>query len=154
MVASRPNPSSGGEDQGSKHSMLHFPHLLLILSFFLLVHVPVDRRGHCRAITRCVRVVNPYVKKFIFIPEISCMDVQPSTVISVGGPCDQGTSVRNKAVMSRILLWRIVGKPLMWQIIAWSTTENWTPLLHVWEMLPGLQPYLKQIASLHSPLCR
>ena len=34
------------------------------------------------------------------------------------------------AVMSRIPLWRIVGKPPMWQIIAWSTVKR-APQLQV-----------------------
>ena len=49
-------------------------HCMPILSFFGLFMSPVDRRGHCRAVTRCVRVENPYVNKCILwsVPETSC----------------------------------------------------------------------------------
>ncbi len=62
------------------------------------------------------------------------------------------TSVSSEAVMSRISLWRIVGKPPMWQIIAWST-EKFAPQLHLLGMLLSCQLYLRRRASLKSPLC-
>ncbi len=40
--------------------------------------------------------------------------------------------------MSRISLWRIVGKPPMWQIIAWST-EKFAPQLHLLGILLSCQ---------------
>ena len=87
-------------------------------------------------IARCVRVEYPYVEKCILgsIPKASCSDFQACTVFllaerglssSPDSNCKGGsvatllhTSVSREAVMSRISLCRIVGKPPEWQIMA------------------------------------
>ena len=51
----------------------------------------------------------------------------------------ENTSVNREAVMSLISLWRKVGNPPMWQIIAWSV-EKLLPQLQCLGMFNIVQP--------------
>ena len=55
--------------------------------------------------------------------------------------------------LSRSSLCRIVGKPPLGQIMAWSV-EKAVPQLHLVGVFGNFQPYRKQIASLNAPLWR
>ena len=63
------------------------------------------------------------------------------------------TSESSEAVTSRSSLCRIVGKPPLGQIMAWSV-EKAVPQLHSVGVFSNFQPYRKQIASLNGPLWR
>ena len=57
------------------------------------------------------------------------------------------------AVRSRILLCRSVGKPPLWQLMAWST-ERESPQAHWRGRNCNFHPYLRHNASLKAPLCK
>ena len=145
------------EYQRGEYATLDFPDLLSIFLLLGLFVSPVNRWGVCWTVGGCVWVEHPYIKNAscdVFQKPLARMSTRaPSSVFAEravilsplsgwsGGSVATllQTSVRSEAVMSWISLWRMVGKPSIWQIMAWSTV-NWAPQLQVWGELFGFHP--------------
>lgn len=151
--------SCSGEENRCEDTTFYVSDTLTILYYLQQFVFPVGRRDVRVTITGWVWVENLNVKNAscdLIKNSHAWMSRQaPSSVfwerrvsVSPVKGCISGsmamlwqTSVRRDAMMSRILIWSIVGNSPMWHIIAWST-KNTVPQLQVWGVLLRLHPYL------------
>ena len=149
--------------------MLYFSHSLLIctLLFLLISSVALNQSG--AAVTRCVWVKYPDIKKRSRPQKFSATMSRraPSSLLAVlclscssssgcrGGsiPTPWHVSVRSCAVMSRSSLCLIEGRPPQAQLRAFSMVYC-LPQTQFDGRCGGRHPYLRLRASLKSPLCR
>ena len=78
--------SGCGKHKGSEDTMLNLMHtfpVLSLLGLFVATEGSLETHG---AVTGCVWVEDPYLKKYIlgYVPKVSCLDVQASTNFCVG----------------------------------------------------------------------